>query len=157
MPAEGYAIERIAVFGLGKLGACIAAALASRGFQVIGYDVDKRKTEAVKNRLAPIEEPHLQELIESAGAHLRATDEIQEAIRESEASFFVPSTPSLPDGSFSNNFLIPALESAATAVREQRKKRHLFVVNSTLTPGTSDDVLKLLLEKTLGGECGKAF
>ena len=41
------------------------------------------------------------------------------------------------------------------AVREQRKKRHLFVVNSTLTPGTSDDVLKPLLEQALEGECGK--
>src|SRR5580700_5985128 len=91
-------IQRIAVFGLGKLGGCIAAALASRGFQVIRYDVDRRKTEAVKNGKAPIEEPHLQQTIEEAGSRLKATDEIQEAIRESDASFFIPSTPSLPDG-----------------------------------------------------------
>jgi len=150
-------IRQIAVFGLGKLGACLAAVLASRGFQVIGYDVDGRKTEAVKKGLAPIEEPQLQETIATAGSRLKATDEIQEAVAQSDASFFVPSTPSLPDGSFSNHFLIPALESAATAVRDQRKKRHLFVINSTVTPGTSDDVLKPLLEKTLGAECGKAF
>src|SRR4029077_8630734 len=122
----------------GKLGACLAATLASRGFQVIGYDVDGRKTEAVKKGLAPIEEPQLQATIATAGSRLKATDEIQEAVAQSDASFFVPSTPSLPDGSFSNHFLIPALESAATAVRDQRKKRHLFVINSTLTPGTSD-------------------
>ena len=150
-------IRRIAVFGLGKLGACIAATLASRGFQVIGYDVDPRKTEAVKNGKAPIEEPLLQRTIEEAGSHLKATDEIQEAILESDASFFVPSTPSLPDGSFSNHFLIPALESAALAVHEQEKKRHIFIVNSTLTPGTCDGVLKPLLEKILGGESGKDF
>lgn len=151
------AIQRIAVFGLGKLGACIAAALASRGFEVIGYDVDKRKTEAVRKGLAPIEEPHLQETIKEAGSRLKATDEVEEAIRQSEASFFVPSTPSLPDGSFSNHFLLPALESAAVVVREHRKKRHLFVVNSTVTPGTFDTLLKPLLEKVLGGECGKEF
>jgi len=150
-------IEKIAVFGLGKLGACIAATLASRGFRVIGYDVDRRKTEAVKRGLAPIEEPHLQETIEEAGSHLTATDEIQEAIAGSDASFFVPSTPSLPDGSFSNHFLIPAVESAAAAVREQNKRRHLFVVNSTVTPGASDSVIKPLLEKVLEGECGKDF
>lgn len=150
-------IRRIAVFGLGKLGACIAATLASRGFQVIGYDVDRHKTEAIKNGKAPIEEPHLQRTIEEAGSHLKATDEIQEAILESDASFFVPSTPSLPDGSFSNHFLIPALESAALAVRAQNKKRHVFIVNSTLTPGTCDGVLKPVLEKVLGGECGTDF
>jgi UDPglucose 6-dehydrogenase len=150
-------VQRVSVFGLGKLGGCIAAALASRGFQVIGYDVDRRKTDAIRKGLAPIEEPHLQEMIEAAGSHLKATDEIEEAIAESDVSFFVPSTPSLPDGSFSNHFLIPALESAAVAVREHRKKRHLFVVNSTVTPGTSDKVLKPLLEKLLEGKCGTDF
>jgi UDPglucose 6-dehydrogenase len=157
LEGHGLQIQRISVFGLGKLGGCIAATLASRGFQVIGYDVDKRKTEAVKKGLAPIEEPHLQETIEKAGPRLTATDEIREAIHESEASFFVPSTPRLPDGSFSNHFLIPALESAAVAVRKHRKKRHLFVVNSTLTPGTSDKVLNPLLEKLLNGKCGADF
>lgn len=157
MSLDKTKIERISVFGLGKLGACIAASLASRGFQVIGYDVDTRKTEAVRNGLAPIEEPHLQETIEKAGPRLKATDQIQEAIRESEVSFLVPSTPSLPDGSFSNHFLIPAIESAAIAVREYRKKRHLFVVNSTVTPGTCDGLLRPLLEKILVGESGKAF
>jgi UDPglucose 6-dehydrogenase len=157
LEGHGLQVQRISVFGLGKLGGCIAAALASRGFQVIGYDVDKRKTEAVRQGLAPIKEPHLQETIEKAGSRLKATDEIQEAIQESDLSFFVPSTPSLPDGSFSNHFLIPALESAAAAVVEQKKKRHLFVVNSTLTPGTCDKVLQPLLEKLLDGECGKDF
>jgi len=157
MPPQQQRIERISVFGLGKLGACLAAALASRGFQVIGYDVDKRKTEAVRKGLAPIEEPHLQETIMQAGPRLKATDEIEEAVLDSDASFFVPSTPSLPDGSFSNHFLIPALESVALAIRKHRTKPHLFVVNSTLTPGTSDGVLKPLLEKILVGECGKDF
>jgi UDPglucose 6-dehydrogenase len=150
-------IQNIAVFGLGKLGACIAAALASRGFQVIGYDVDGRKTEAIRKGVAPIEEPHLQETIEAAGSRLKATDEIEEAVAQSDASFFVPSTPSLPDGSFSNHYLIPAVEAAAAAVRHHRKPRHLFVVNSTLTPGTSNCVLKPLIEKVLGNECGKDF
>src|SRR5690349_9775550 len=92
MVPEKTMIETISVFGLGKLGACIAAALANRGFQVIGYDVDKRKTEAVREGLAPIQESHLQETIDKAGSHLRATDDIREAIHESDASFFVPST-----------------------------------------------------------------
>lgn len=157
MPAEVCAVEKICVIGLGKLGACVAAALASRGFQVAGYDVDTRKTEAVRQGLAPVDEPYLQETIENAGARLKASDEIEEAIRESEASFFVLPTPSLPDGSLSNDFLVPALESAAKAVREQRKKRHLFVINSTVTPGSLDKVFKPLLEKALQGECGRDF
>jgi UDPglucose 6-dehydrogenase len=150
-------IRNIAVFGLGKLGACIAATLASRGFQVIGFDVDQRKTAAVAKGMAPVEEPDLQKTIQEAGSRLKATNDVQEAVAESDISFFVPSTPSLPDGSFSNEYLIQAIESAAKAVRQQGKRRHLFVVNATLTPGTSDGVLKPLLEKILGDECGTAF
>jgi UDPglucose 6-dehydrogenase len=150
-------IKKISVIGLGKLGACVAAALASRGFQVIGYDIDGRKTEAVRRGLAPVEEPHLQETIDNAGERLKATDEIEEAIRESDASFFVLPTPSLADGSFSYHLLVGAIEAVARAVREQRKKRHLFVVSSTVAPGTSDKVLKPLLEKVLQGESGTDF
>ena len=54
-------IRNISVFGLGQLGGCIAATVASRGFQGVGYDVDKHKTEVPKKRLAPMEKPCLQE------------------------------------------------------------------------------------------------
>ena len=36
-------IERVSVCGLGKLGACIAATLAARGFEVLGVDIDPEK------------------------------------------------------------------------------------------------------------------
>lgn len=157
MSPEKSGIQKISVFGLGKLGACIAATLAERGFEVIGFDVDKRKTEAVRNGRAPIEEPRLQETIDKASPRLRATDDIREAIADTEISFFVPSTPSLPDGSFANHFVIEAIEGAAVAVRQRGRRGHLFVINSTLTPGTSDTLLKPLLEKILGGQCGRDF
>ena len=149
--------KRIAVFGLGKLGACIAATLASRGFPVIGYDVDLRKTEAIRKGLAPIQEPRLQKTIEAAGTLLRATDSVEEAVAQSDVSYFVPSTPSLPDGSFSNQYLLPAVEEAAKAASRLKKDDHLFVVNSTVTPGTLDSVLTPMLETVLGGRCGEAF
>ena len=37
------AIRAVSVFGLGKLGACIAATLAQRGFEVLGVDIDEEK------------------------------------------------------------------------------------------------------------------
>jgi len=36
-------IKSASVFGLGKLGACIAATLARRGFEVVGIDIDPDK------------------------------------------------------------------------------------------------------------------
>lgn len=150
-------IQRIAVFGLGKLGACVAAALAGGGFEVVGLDVDGSKVEALSQGRAPVDEPGLQDLIGRAGPRLRATRDIAEAIESSQAAFFVPATPSLPDGSFSNEHMLGALQSAAEAVQFRRKSGYLFVVNSTVTPGSCDRVFRPLLESILGGRLGEHF
>src|SRR5436309_142013 len=55
--------KRIGVVGLGKLGACVAACLASRGFDVIGIDAEPGKVEAIQNGRAPVDEPGLQQKI----------------------------------------------------------------------------------------------
>lgn len=150
-------IHRLAVVGLGKLGACIAAALAGRGVEVVGIDVDSAKVDALRQRRAPVEEPGLQEMIEQASSRLQATSDWDEAIAQSDAAFFVPATPSLPDGSFDNSYLVEALRSAAQVGRAGKKEQFLFVVNSTVTPGSCDNVFKPLLEETLRGKCGEDF
>jgi UDPglucose 6-dehydrogenase len=74
-----------------------------------------------------------------------------------DASFFIPPSPSLPDGSFSNEFLLRAMQPIAKAVRDANKKGHLFVCSSTTTPGACDRVLIPMLEKETGWTCGKDF
>src|SRR5581483_6012663 len=142
-------IENISVIGLGKLGACMAAALASRGFNVIGCDVDRRKSEALHNGVAVTEEPNLQETIELAGSRLTATNDFKQAVLETDTSFFILPTPSLSDGSFSNDLLIAAFKSVVKILTERRKQRHLFIVSSPITPGTCAKVLEPLLKQTL--------
>lgn len=150
-------IRRIAVFGLGKLGACIAAAFARRGFEVVGYDVDLCKVDALARGDAPVDEPKLAQTIREAGGRLRAASDVSEAVAQTDAAFFVPATPSLPDGSFSNQYLVEALRAVAKKGRDQNKRHYLFVVNSTVTPGSSDGVFKPLLEGILRGRCGEDF
>jgi len=52
-------IQRLSVCGLGKLGACIAATLAARGFEVLGVDLDGEKVRKINDGLPPVEEPLL--------------------------------------------------------------------------------------------------
>jgi UDP-N-acetyl-D-mannosaminuronate dehydrogenase len=54
----------ISVIGLGKLGASMAAAFASRGFKVIGVDVDHRAVDALNEGRAPVQETGLEEMIQ---------------------------------------------------------------------------------------------
>jgi UDPglucose 6-dehydrogenase len=149
-------IQSISVFGLGKLGACIAATFAQRGFDVVGVDTDPEKVKKINDGLAPVEEPLLAETVTAAGKRLRATSDARDAV-QTDVSFFIPPSPSLPDGSFSNEYLLRAMQSAAQAVREAGKKQHLFVCSSTTTPGAMDTVLIPMLEKETGWICGRDF
>ena len=149
-------IKRVSVCGLGKLGACIAATLAARGFEVVGVDIDGEKVKRINEGLPPVEEPLLAETIKAAEGRLRATQDHREAVG-TDVSFFIPPSPSLPDGSFSNEFLLRAMQPVAAAVREKGKKGHIFVCSSTTTPGAMDGVLIPMLEREIGGAVGRDF
>ncbi len=149
-------IQNVSVFGLGKLGSCIAATFAARGFNVVGIDIDSEKVNRVNAGLPPVEEPLLAETIASSRARLRATMDVREAVT-TDVSFFIPPSPSLPDGSFSNEFLLKAMQPLAKALRDAGKKGHLFVSSSTTTPNACDSVLIPMLEKETGWKCGPDF
>jgi UDPglucose 6-dehydrogenase len=149
-------IKSISVCGLGKLGACMAATFAARGFPVVGVDIDPEKIRKVNAGLPPVEEPLLAETIAQGRGCLRATDDPAEAV-ETDVSFFIPPSPSLPDGSFSNEYLLKAMRPIARAMRAAGKKEHIFVSSSTTTPGAVDGVLIPMLERETGWKCGVEF
>src|ERR1051326_7541169 len=149
-------IESISVCGLGKLGACMAATFAARGFSVVGVDIDPEKINKVNDGKPPAEEPLLAETITQANGRLSATNDPAEA-GPTDVSFFIPPSPSLPDGSFSNEYLIKAMRPIARAMRDAGKKEHIFVSSSTTTPGAVDGVLIPMLEQETGWRCGSEF
>ena len=149
-------IRTISVFGLGKLGSCIAATYAARGFEVLGVDIDAEKVRRINEGLPPVEEPLLAETITTGRGRLRATLDAKEAVA-TDVSFFIPPSPSLPDGSFSNEYLLKAMQPIARALREAGKKGHLFICSSTTTPGAVQQVLIPMIEKETGWKCGPDF
>jgi UDPglucose 6-dehydrogenase len=149
-------IKTVSVCGLGKLGSCIAATLAARGFEVVGVDIDREKVGKINEGLAPLDEPLLAETIQAGHSRLRATLDPRETVA-TDATFFIPPSPSLPDGSFSNEFLLKAMQPVAKAMKDAGKRKHLFVCSSTTTPGAIDAVLIPMLERELGGICGQDF
>src|SRR5438045_7180477 len=149
-------IKSVSVCGLGKLGACMAATFAARGFSVVGVDVEPEKIRKGNAGEPPVDEPSLAETIKEGRERLRATDDASEAVA-TDASFFIPPSPSLPDGSFSTEYLLKAMQPVAKAVRAAGKKGHIFVCSSTTTPGAVDSVLVPMLEKETGWKAGKDF
>src|SRR5437763_6028278 len=149
-------ITSVSVCGLGKLGACMAATFAARGLSVVGVDIDPEKIRKVNAGEPPVDEPRLAETMKEGRERLRPTDDPSEAVA-TDASFFIPPSPSLPDGSFSTEYLLKAMQPVAKAVRAAGKKGHIFVCSSTTTPGAVDSVLIPMLEKETGWKCGSEF
>jgi UDPglucose 6-dehydrogenase len=149
-------IRKVSVCGLGKLGACIAATLAARGLEVVGVDIDQEKVSKINDGLAPLDEPLLAETIRDGRSRLRATLDPRETVA-TDATFFITPSPSSPDGSFSTEFLLQAMQAVARAMKAAGKRNHLFVCSSTTTPGSMDAVLIPMLERELDGICGQDF
>jgi UDPglucose 6-dehydrogenase len=149
-------LNSIAVFGLGKLGACIAATLAARGFSVVGVDIDAEKVRRVNAGEPPVDEPRLAQTLREGRARLRASTDVREA-QEVDASFYIPPSPSLLDGSFSTEFLLRAMQPMAQVLRAADHRQHVFVVSSTTTPGAMRSVILPALEHQTGWTCGRDF
>ena len=149
-------LQHLSVFGLGKLGACIAATLASRGFEVVGVDIDPVKVAAVNAGQPPVDEPRLAETIAASEGRLRASAEAEAAL-DTQATFFIPPSPSLPDGSFSSEYLLRAMQSLARVLKAANKRNHLFVCSSTTTPGAVESILIPMIERETGWKLNEGF
>ena len=150
-------IQKASVCGLGKLGACIAATLAQRGFEVVGIDIDAEKVKQDQRRPAAGGGTAVwRRRSRRAGRGCAPRRTTGKRWPRTSRSSSRP-RPSLPDGSFSNEFLLRAMQPVAAAVREKGKKGHLFVCSSTTTPGAVDSVLIPMLERETGGVCGRDF
>ena len=150
----------ISVFGLGKLGAPLAAVFASSGARVIGSDRKPELVALINRGVAPVEEPGLAQLIAENRDRLCATTDAAQAVLASDISFIVVPTPSLADGTFNNRLVIEAAERIGRALR-QKKGHHVVVVSSTVMPGSCDGPITSILEAAsalrIGSDIGLCY
>jgi len=91
-------MERIAVFGIGYLGATHAAGMAELGHEVIGVDVDASKVATLARGEVPFFEPGLPEILARhvASGRLRFTTDAAEALAFADVVFIGVGTPQRP-------------------------------------------------------------
>ncbi len=148
--------RRVCVVGLGKLGAPIAACIASEGASVIAVDLDPHKVESVNRGVAPVFEPGLDDRIKAAGTALRATDDLASAVARSDTTFIVVPTPSEPGGGFSLEYVLAACEVIGNTLRT-KDEFHLVAVTSTVMPGSTGGIIRATLEEASGKKAGDGF
>jgi UDPglucose 6-dehydrogenase len=134
----------------------MAAAIAKRGFPVIGVDINQHAVELVNAGRAPVQETNLDETIAASRERLRATMSHREAILNSDLTFVIVPTPSDARGAFSLQYAAWAFREIGRALAE-KGDYHNVVLTSTVLPGATRYGLLPILERESGKQCGRDF
>lgn len=144
------------IIGLGKLGTSIAAAIASRGYHVVGVDVNPETVDALNEGKTIIRETGIKELIATNRDRLHATSSHREAILKTDLTFVIVPTPTDESGGFSLEYAGLAFGEIGEALRE-KNSYHLVGLTSTVLPGSTQYGLLPILEQRSGKKCGPDF
>lgn len=143
-------IKRIGIVGLGKLGLPLALAFASRGFKVIGVDINPEVIESIKAKRFYYE-PGVTELLLDNGVQQRfsVTNDLEAAVLIADATIVIVATPSSSDGCFSLKYVLPVCAEIGKLLRD-KDESHLVIVGSTVNPGDCENILRPELIKQSG-------
>jgi GDP-mannose 6-dehydrogenase len=148
-------MRRVAVFGIGYVGAVTAACLSQDGHSVIGVDIDPTKVGELNSGVSPVSETGLDEILRAqiATGRLRATTSVSEAIGESEIALVAVGTPSATDGSVNADGVERVVRAIGQALKNDGKQ-YWVVIRSTLLPGILEGRLRPALEDAAGRKLG---
>jgi len=126
---------KLSVVGCGYLGAVHAASMAELGHEVIGVDTDSHRISELAGHRAPFYEPHLPEILQSAGAkgRLRFSTDIAE-IRGAKVHFLAVGTPQVTGGYAAD---LTFVDAAIDSLIPHLTPGDLVVGKSTVPVGTA--------------------
>jgi UDPglucose 6-dehydrogenase len=147
---------RVAVVGAGYVGLVTGACLAEKGHHVACVDVDPAKVAAIERGECPIHEAGLPEILRrNAGTRLRATTDLAAAVGASEVTLIAVGTPF--DGVRIDLSAVREAARAIGAALRGRRDYHVVAIKSTVVPGTTDEVVRPILEEASGRRAGEDF
>lgn len=124
---------KIAVFGLGYVGAVSCGCLPQLGHEVVGIDVNEDKVKRIAAGQPPVLEVGLPELVQEAVAsgRLRSTTDAAEAVRETDAALVCVGTPSTRSGGVNSVYLEKVAEQIGEALRDDPRPFYAVLNRST--------------------------
>jgi UDP-N-acetyl-D-glucosamine dehydrogenase len=143
----------IGIVGLGYVGLPLMWTFHQQGMPVIGYDIDNKKVENLKNGVPYIK--HLGAEMMEALAKSDIADATTDFTRLDEADAILLCVPTPldhhrePDMSY--------VEQTTETVSQYLRKGQLVILESTTWPGTTEELMIPILEKNSGLKAGKDF
>ena len=151
-------MKRISIIGTGYVGLSTAVCFSSREYHVIAATKNEENARAINAQRAPFYEPGLDAALKHSvrSKFLRAETSRAKAVSETDVSFITVATPDQPDGTIDLRYVISASEDIGRAL-QKKDGYHLVVVKSTVTPGTTREVVKPAIERESQLVAGRDF
>jgi len=127
---------RISIIGSGVVGSIAGKGFKQLDHEVFFYDINNDRVKQLKKE------------------GFNSTTDIDYAIKNSDVSFLTVPTPTT-DGKIDLSHLKTATENIAKSIKN-KKNYHLIIVKSTVVPGTTERLVKPILEK-FDLKCGADF
>src|ERR1700687_58768 len=136
-------MNKICLLGLGYIGLPTGSMFALAGKSVVGVDPSPRVQAALSSGLASIDEPELQTLVTAAINSRRLRAQTQPAA----ADAFIIAVPTPLDPT-TNRADLTFVAQAARDIVPFLRRGNLVVLESTVPPGTTRDVLAPILAES---------
>jgi UDPglucose 6-dehydrogenase/GDP-mannose 6-dehydrogenase len=132
------------------------AGLAAHGHRVVCADLDRVRPFSTNRALASVAEPRVREVLRRCMRRkLRATGDVDGAIRGSDVSFITVGAPF--DGCRQDLRQVRRAAEHIGAALARTDAYHVVVVKTTVEPGTTEDVVCPIIERTSGRRVGRDF
>jgi UDPglucose 6-dehydrogenase len=151
--------QAISILGIGYVGLCTAVGFASKGYTVIASTHNAEKAAKINKGIPPFHEPNLQKLLKKTIQNGNLTclvNQTEKAVLETGLTFNAVGTPSKPDGSIDLQFIEKSAREIGKALK-QKSTYHVVIIKSTVVPGTTQDIVKPILEQESKKKCGSDF
>ena len=146
--------KKIAIIGLGYVGLPLASLCAVKGYEVVGFEANKTIVDLLSKGKSHIVDNTVEELLERANAsgNLKPTLNANEL---ADCSIYLICVPTPIDSN--NDPDITPLISALDVIAPYINKDDLIVVESTVFPGTCEDIVLPYIEENTGKKAGIDF
>lgn len=149
----------VAVLGLGHVGYPVASLFAKAGFKTLGYDIDKKRIDAIKegktlkeiNFLLPIAATNRTKVVSRISKNLTVSNE-ERILKDADVFVVDVPTPLKKNGTPELIYL----ENTCTTILRFLRKDVLVIIESTIYPGATEEVVKPILEES-GLRAGEDF
>ncbi len=148
----------VTVFGLGFVGLTTALGFADKNNKVYGIEVNPERVKILESGKLPFHEPGLDEaLTRNLNKNFFITDNLSQAISESDCVYYCVGTPYGEDGQADLTYLFNAIESTLNELNDD--KFRVLVTKSTIPPTTTKERVIPFIEEqgyTIGEQIGVA-